>query len=87
MAALEVIAAGIPLLSSRTGVIESVIENEGLLFQPKNPQSLADAFARLVSNWRTMDFDIARQQENIRRQYHIDTTVNGLLTEYGESLC
>ncbi len=87
MAALEVIAAGIPLLSSRTGVIESVIENEGLLFQPKNLQSLADAFARLVSNWRTMDFDIARQQENIRRQYHIDTTVNGLLTEYGESLC
>ncbi len=34
MAAIEVIAAGISLLSSRTGVIEKVIENEGLLFEP-----------------------------------------------------
>ena len=87
MAPLEVIAAGIPLLSSRTGVIERVIENEGLLFQSENPHSLADAFARLVTNWRTMEFDMAAQQENIRRQFHIDATVKGLLTEYGESLC
>ncbi len=87
MAALEVIAAGIPLLSSRTGVIEKVVENESLLFEPENPQSLAHALAKLVTNWTTLDFNLGRQQQNIRRQFHIDTTVNRLLTEYGETLC
>ncbi len=87
MAALEVIAAGIALLSSRTGVIEKVVENECLLFEPHNPQSLADAFSQLIINWTTVDFDPGRQQQNIRRQFHIDTTVNRLLTEYGKTLC
>ena len=87
MAALEVIAAGIPLLSSRIGVIEKVVENESLLFEPHNPQSLADAFAKLIINWTTVDFDLGRQQQNIRRQFNIDTTVNRLLTEYGKTLC
>ncbi|MCZ6623117.1 MAG: glycosyltransferase family 4 protein [Deltaproteobacteria bacterium] len=87
MAALEVIAAGIPLLSSRTGVIEKVVENECLLFEPENPQTLAHAFAKLVTNWKSVDFDLARQQQNIRRQFHIDTTVNCLLAEYGGALC
>jgi len=87
MAALEVIAAGIPLLSSRTGVIEKVVENECLLFEPENPQSLAHAFAKLVTNWKSVDFDLERQQQNIRRQFHIDTTVNRLLAEYGGALC
>jgi len=87
MAALEVIAAGIPLLSSRTGVIEKVVENECLLFEPENPQTLAHAFAKLVTNWKSVDFDLGRQQQNIRRQFHIDTTVNRLLAEYGGALC
>ena len=86
MAALEVIAAGIPLLSSRTGVIEKVVENESLLFEPENPQSLAHAFAKLVTNWKSVDFNLGRQQQNIRRQFHIDTTVNRLLAEYGGAL-
>ncbi len=87
MAPLEVIAAGIPLLSSRSGIIEKVVENESLLFEPQNPQSLAHAFAKLVTNWKSVDFDLARQQQNIRRQFHIDTTVNRLLAEYGGALC
>jgi len=87
MAPLEVIAAGIPLLSSRSGIIEKVVENESLLFEPQNPQSLAHAFAKLVTNWKSVDFDLGRQQQNIRRQFHIDTTVNRLLTEYKGALC
>jgi glycosyltransferase involved in cell wall biosynthesis len=87
MAPLEVIAAGIPLLSSRTGVIEKVVENECLLFEPDNPQSFADAFVKLIINWKTADFDLERQQQNLRRQFHIDTTVNRLLAEYGGAFC
>jgi len=87
MASLEVIAAGIPLLSSRTGVIEKVVENECLLFEPHNPQRLAKAFAKLVTNWKSIDFDLGRQQQNIRRQFHIDATVDCLLTEYGKNCC
>ncbi len=87
MAPLEVIAAGIPLLSSRTGVIEKVVKNGCLLFEPHNPQSMADTFAKLVINWKTVDFDLGRQQQNIRRHFHIDSTVNRLLAEFGGALC
>ncbi|MCH6546787.1 MAG: DUF1826 domain-containing protein [Deltaproteobacteria bacterium] len=63
------------------------MEYESLLFEPQNPQSLAHAFAKLVTNWKSVDFDLERQQQNIRRQFHIDTTVNRLLAEYGGALC
>ena len=82
MAAIEVLAAGVPLLSSRTGVIEQVQEREEMLFPPSRPAALAAALQHLLTNWNTVDFGVARAQENIRSRFLIDHTVARIAAAY-----
>lgn len=72
MAAVEVLAAGVPLLSSRTGIIEQVLEQQEMLFDPGLPESLARALTHLADNWGRMDFGVARAQEHLRENFLID---------------
>ncbi len=78
MAAIEVLAAGVPLLSSKSGVIEDVQTNPALLFEPANPASLAAALKNLLDHWSAMDFGVAAAQRNIRRKFMIDHSVEQL---------
>jgi len=48
-AAIEVLAAGVPLLSSRTGVIEQVQESAEMLFPPHRPEALASALKNVLT--------------------------------------
>jgi glycosyltransferase involved in cell wall biosynthesis len=82
MAAIEVLAAGVPLLSSRTGVIEQVQKNQRLLFTPSSPDSLAAALRYVLDHWDEVDFEIARSQELIRERFLIDRTAVQLNTAY-----
>ena len=82
MAAVEVLAAGVPLLSSRTGVIEDVQTNPAMLFEPANPASLAQALRGVLEGWSGMDFGVAPAQRNIRRKFMIDHAAAAL----GETL-
>jgi glycosyltransferase involved in cell wall biosynthesis len=82
MAAIEVLAAGVPLLSSRTGVIEQVLESAEMLFPPARPAPLAAALRHVMANWAGIDFAVARAQENIRRRFLIDHTVARLTAAY-----
>jgi glycosyltransferase involved in cell wall biosynthesis len=52
MVAIEAMAAGIPVIAAgHGGLLDIVVNNEtGMLFEPKNATSLADAIARLVLN-------------------------------------
>ncbi len=72
MAAVEVVAAGVPLLSSRSGVIEKVIASEAMLFAPNDPGALASALRNLFTRWSEIDFRLAQSQQNIRDRYMID---------------
>ncbi|MCW5675928.1 MAG: glycosyltransferase family 4 protein [Xanthobacteraceae bacterium] len=72
MAAVEVLAAGVPLLSSRTGVIEDVHTNPAMLFEAANPASLAQALRGVLEGWSGMDFGVTPAQRNIRRKFMID---------------
>ena len=76
MAAIEVLAAGVPLLSSRTGVMEQVQEADEMLFAPAKPDQLASALNRLFQDWPQLDLGVTRSQENIRRRFLIDQTVD-----------
>ncbi len=72
MAAIEALAAGVPLLSSRSGVIEQVLTRPEMLFPAGNAPALAERLAYLLQNWRQMDFGLAAVQGSIRQRFHID---------------
>ncbi|WP_169507164.1 glycosyltransferase family 4 protein [Pleomorphomonas koreensis] len=54
MAALEALAAGRVLISSRTGVIERGLEEPRLLFRPADVEELASVLADLPAIWEAM---------------------------------
>ncbi len=86
MAAVEVLAAGVPLLSSRSGVMDEVQTSARMLFEPGNPVSLADALKRLLSRWGEVDFGVAGCQRNIRQKFMIDHSAADLDAAYRKLL-
>lgn len=82
MAAIEVLAAGVPLLSSRTGVIGQVQENPAMLFSPSDPASLASALEVVLSRWAEIDFGVERAQALIREKFLIDRAAEKLDAAY-----
>jgi glycosyltransferase involved in cell wall biosynthesis len=74
MAAIEVLAAGVPLISSRTGVIEQVLTDAGLTFEPNNSEAIAETLERILQQWRSVDFGVARAQQVIRDRFLINQT-------------
>jgi glycosyltransferase involved in cell wall biosynthesis len=72
MAAIEVVAAGVPLLTSRTGVIARVLDQPDVLFLPSRPDLLAAALKRTLSHWTEIDFGLERGQTNIRTHFLVD---------------
>jgi glycosyltransferase involved in cell wall biosynthesis len=82
MAAIEVLAAGVALLSSRTGAIAQVQERDEMLFAPADPAALAQALQRIFTRWSDVDFGVAQAQENIRQRFSIDFTAAALDTAF-----
>ncbi len=86
MAAIEVLFAGVPLLSTRTGIIEQAQENPLFLVPPRQAQVLAAALKHLMSNWAGVETGVAAAQENIRRKFLVDHGVSKLCAAYREIL-
>jgi glycosyltransferase involved in cell wall biosynthesis len=86
MAAIEVLAAGVPLVSSRTGVIEQVIERPDILFPPTRPEILAETLGHVLTHWEQIDFGVERAQTNIRGRFLIDKAAAGLDDAYDRLL-
>jgi len=82
MASVEVLAAGVPLLASRVGVIEEVQTSADMLFEPSDPASFATALKRLLSRWSAADFGVASSQRNIRQKFMIDHAASDLDEAY-----
>lgn len=82
MAAVEVLAAGVPLLTTRTGILDQVQERADLLVPPRDPAALAAALRNLLQNWPTADFDLPRCQANLRAKFLVEHTVAKLSAEF-----
>lgn len=74
MALLEVLAAGIPVLSSRTGVADQVIADERFLFEPRNTKELAKKLAVLFDDFSGAEPMIRHAQQVIQSQYCVSRT-------------
>jgi glycosyltransferase involved in cell wall biosynthesis len=82
MAAVEVVALGVPLLSSRTGIIEQVIRQPEFLFPPAQPTALATALCNLMHRWGEITFDAEAGQARIRGRFLVDHAAEKLCAEY-----
>lgn len=82
MAAVETLAAGVPLISSRTGVIEQVQDRNDLLFKPGDPEDLARVLGNVMENWEDTDFNLVACQGIIRTRFTTDNTVAKLAMHY-----
>jgi glycosyltransferase involved in cell wall biosynthesis len=83
-AAMETLAAGVPLLSTQTGAVVSVLSNIELLVPPARPDLLAAALRNIFERWSEIDFGVEAAQEEIRRRYLIDHAAERLDAIYGE---
>ncbi|MEI7732393.1 MAG: glycosyltransferase family 4 protein [Verrucomicrobiota bacterium] len=86
MAAIEVLFAGVPLLSSRSGIIEQVQENPAFLFAPQQPEALAASLKHLLQQWPELDTSVVPAQENIQKKFLVDYTVQKLSAAYTQLL-
>jgi glycosyltransferase involved in cell wall biosynthesis len=81
LAMVEILAAGVPLLSSRAGVIEQIQENPALLFAPQNPRDQAEKIRHLWRHWAEVDFGLEACQRSIRRRFLTETIADRLAVE------
>jgi glycosyltransferase involved in cell wall biosynthesis len=81
MAALEAIAAGIPLMSTRTGYVDVVMERRWLA-EPEDSPSLAAVFSALVGHWEEFTQDCRPTQERVRQTVNIRETATAYSRMY-----
>jgi glycosyltransferase involved in cell wall biosynthesis len=81
MAAVEVLAYGVPLLSTRSGIIEQVQESADWLCQP-NPADLARQLKNLMKHWRRLNPNLARCQEILAQKFNLNNSAAALAGEY-----
>jgi glycosyltransferase involved in cell wall biosynthesis len=72
LAMVESLAAGVPTITSRAGVIEKIQTQPELLLPCQDPAGQARAMRRLWQQWPAVDFRLAECQENIRRQFSME---------------
>jgi glycosyltransferase involved in cell wall biosynthesis len=84
MAMVEAIAAGVPLLASRTGIIPYLIggADSPWTFTPGDPESLVLAWGRLPELWPARYEAIRRWQEKLRREFMVGQSAEKLIRVY-----
>jgi hypothetical protein len=86
MAALEVIATGVPLLTTKAGIVEYYQTSPHLLCEASNPAALADAVGWLSNNWPGFEPMISVSQKKILSELNIHDSVKTLVAEYNRLL-
>jgi glycosyltransferase involved in cell wall biosynthesis len=85
---LDAMACGKPVVGTRTGGIPEVIEDgvTGLLVEPRDSQSLADAITTLLKDEALRTRMGAAGLARVREQFTVDRMVAGTLADYEQVL-
>ncbi len=83
-ALLEAMAAGLPVVATRIGGVEDIVENEknGLLVPPADSKALAEAIKRLLSNKALAEHLARSGYSTIKKHYSLDSIVKKYLKLY-----
>lgn len=85
MAAIEVVAAGVPLLAAETGMIPAFVSNGWFLFSQGDVEALAgriDALFDLPPAEIQEKFDLATARHRIASDFTLDRTIDRMLEIY-----
>ncbi len=84
---LDAQAAGVPVVACRTGGIPEAVQDgvSGLLVQPRDPDRLADALLRLVSD-PALRLRLAQEAKRTVASFDIRRTVDAYMDLYGRLL-
>lgn len=87
MAMVETIAAGVPLLASRTGIMPYLLGDDSpWTFAPGDPESLAQAWLHLPALWPGRNEAMRDWQEKLRREFMVDRAARQLGQVYANIL-
>jgi sugar transferase (PEP-CTERM/EpsH1 system associated) len=86
MAVLEAMASGLPVVSTRVGGVDEVLEDglTGLLVEPRSPELLARAIERLAGDRERRDQMGAAGRVRARREFSLGTMVGNYERLYWE---
>ncbi|MFO7626678.1 MAG: glycosyltransferase [Candidatus Fermentibacteraceae bacterium] len=82
LAAVESMAAGLPVLASRVSGLSEVVGDAGILFEPGNPEALACAILEVEKNGGTREALITRGLKRADR-FRMENMVDNLISIYG----
>ncbi|MCF7668539.1 MAG: glycosyltransferase family 4 protein [Verrucomicrobia bacterium] len=86
LALIETLAAGVPVLSSRTGAAGRVIDSPDFLFEPRNIKELAAKISGLLKDFSTAPTMVSQAQDIIRRRYCTSRTAAEYTRIYDETI-
>lgn len=82
MAVFEILAAGVPLLCSRTGEIERVRSASEWLHRPKDVEELASRLRFLHDHWDQVVLDTQEVQQKIRKDFMADAIADANVEDF-----
>lgn len=87
IALAEAMACGVPCIASRLAGPEEILNDDrlGILFEPGNPDALANAISRMITNIR--DYNPLFISENAKGRFNIDDMVNQHLQLFEKLMC
>ena len=85
---LESMAMGVPVVATSISAIPELVENgtSGLLVPPGDPEKLADALARMLSDRPLRQKVIANGKNRVRRHFDNKVLINDLAAIYRENV-
>jgi len=86
-AAIEALAAGLPVIATRIGGLPEIIDDgeTGVLVEPRSPRALADAMRDLLQDAERLEAMGKRARKTAERRFSIDRQAERLLALYEAS--
>jgi len=86
LAAAEIIAAGIPLLASNTGILPRIQSISHMTFEPLDPDSMAHCFLETQQQWPPAPTQLEESKELLQDQFSMDAQGQKYYTIFAQLL-